>query len=241
MIEAAPREGSPIVKLVRTASGVWPFGLEPTTLPRGVVLVDVDEVSKSERLREALGASERLRLSSFEELPGPVAEKRRREFLAGRIAAKWALQRVTGLPFKVIEIENVARGPQRGRPIVVIGGTDPGLCVSISHARTLAAAVVARGPIGFDLDVVGPKDAGFERLVLGPRERPIHSIDRDLHLTAVFVMKEAIVKCRTTGLSVAFHDVSPDPELELVSGTTRHRGELFVWALARPRSEGGVR
>ncbi len=204
-------------------------------MPADVILVDVEDVAGRPNLLASLTAPERAHYEGFFRLAEEIAKKRSREWLAGRVAAKWAIQLKTGLPFEVIEITNVESGPERGRPVARAQGHDLGWWVSITHSGSLAAAVARRVPVGLDLEVLGPRDSGFEVLVLSPEERArLEEGDRDLQLTAAFVFKEAIVKCRATGLSTPFYEVRPDDH-DVETGLIRHHGRTYPWALASAR------
>ncbi|MFY0573332.1 4'-phosphopantetheinyl transferase family protein [Cystobacter fuscus] len=74
--------------------------------------------------------------------------KRRREFVAGRLAAHRALERLE--PGARAEVTARAEGPDAGRPLLV---PERGLALSISHSTGLAVAVLARGgALGVDLE-----------------------------------------------------------------------------------------
>ena len=84
------------------------------TLPTDIIAVSIDEVWRArDRLVGALSPRERRELEGFR------VTKRKRDWLAGRIAAKRAAQRQTGAPFSRISVNTVRDGPDRGRPYLL--------------------------------------------------------------------------------------------------------------------------
>jgi 4'-phosphopantetheinyl transferase len=92
------------------------------------------------------------------------SEKRRVEFLAGRIAAKRAL----GAPrFGMSRGASILRDPS-GAPRIA-GRED--LFVSISHTNPYAVAVVSARPVGVDVEADDPRPAGLSRYFFSHREK----------------------------------------------------------------------
>ncbi len=83
-------------------------------------------------------------------LPTP---KRRAEWLAGRLAAKHAVQAYRQRHFDILDATNdivvrtIGAGPRAGMPVV-----DAAVGISISHSGDLAIAACMSGPVGIDLE-----------------------------------------------------------------------------------------
>lgn len=144
------------------------------------------------------------------------SERRRREWLAGRIAAKAALRgflaesRGMALPLDQIEIL-----PDRdGKPVPTLANPafrlDSMPSLSISHAAGAAVAVVADRPVGIDIEAEGRlKDPdGVARLAFGEGERALAATAGTLRLWCI---KEAAAKA--FGIGVA----APPGKLEVVA------------------------
>lgn len=215
--------------------------------PPDVLALSISEIwADRERLLALLSAGERQTFAGFQ------VEKRRQDWLAGRVAAKWAVERATGLPMSRIEIRHDAVGPTRGRPYAAIAGRDTTLGVlSITHAGWIAAATFSALPVGLDLELVIPRDASFENLAFTEEERSgwshLHGSVRDLAVTRAWCMKEAISKWRGTGLRAPFDELllREDPTVKIEDGTVRDGDAVYCWARIvgpiprQPRAEFG--
>lgn len=94
----------------------------------------------------------------------------------------------------------------------VCGGTDhgrpslPGRRISVSHCRELHLVALSDRPVGVDLERYGD-GGGIDDVALHPSERAaldlLPAADRARELLRVWVAKEAVLKLRGTGLSVA--------------------------------------
>ncbi len=203
-----------------------PSGLAPElallSIPAVAALVgdsasgkEVDGPRVAARLDRWLTGPERTLYHSFH-LP-----KRRREWLAGRLAAKDLIRHRHGLDgarcFQRIEVRALTEGPQRGRPVYTVEGRPGEYCLSISHSGEMALAALARRSpqmIGVDLEAVEERDGSFETLVLSPKElrrlRGIRARARSFPVTLLWVFKEALVKALGTGLRLALPLVTVD-------------------------------
>ncbi|WP_134016338.1 4'-phosphopantetheinyl transferase family protein [Litoreibacter halocynthiae] len=130
--------------------------------------------------------------------------KRRREYAAGRRAARAAMTEL-GLP-----------------PAPILTGTqrEPlwphGLVGSIAHCNTLCIAAVSltHRSIGLDVEPAVPLPSDLERIVCTPTERhwlktlPIN--DRGLNARKIFSAKEAVYKAQylVTSQMIGFEDVN---------------------------------
>jgi phosphopantetheinyl transferase len=166
-------------------------------------------------------------------------EKRQREWLAGRIAAKRAVQKQVGLPFARIEI----RVEESGRPIVSIVSSDRGSSappfLSITHSNEVAAAIASQDPIGLDLERIEPRDRSFEELVLTESDQQrlngLVGPPRDEALTLLWCEKESYAKLEGNGLRIPFADLVIPDDVAIERGTIEVSGVRFAFALASPR------
>ena len=190
---------------------------------RNIAIVSVSEVwDRRDVFVRSLAISE---LEVFAELR---VEKRQRDWLAGRIAAKRAVQMHVGLPFPRIEI----RVEESGRPIVA--GSE--LYLSITHSSDVAAAIASRAPIGLDVERIEPRDPSFEKLVLTASDHQrlngLKGPARDEALTMLWCEKESYVKLEGHGLRIPFADLVVPREVAIERGTLEVGGERFAFALA---------
>ncbi len=104
-----------------------------------MVGIDIVEVARIGRLREAYGDAFLRKVFTVQEAAYAAGKRRWAESLAGRFAAKEAFMKAWGrrLPWKGIEV----RSDGSGNPFVVFQGVRYDE-VSISHERTFAVAVV---------------------------------------------------------------------------------------------------
>jgi 4'-phosphopantetheinyl transferase EntD len=95
--------------------------------------------------------------------------KRRRDWLLGRLAAKRAVQAAEG---KDRELSAIAVLPlPSGCPVFTGAEGLAGWGLSISHGHGRAAAVVAPGPVGVDVEQLRALPEGGWRFFLNPKER----------------------------------------------------------------------
>ena len=144
-------------------------------------------------------------------------DKGRHDWLLGRWTAKRLVQAVAQRAGRVVPLDRIAIGNRAsGEPTATLRD-DPrtALTLSLSHSHGFALCAVlpaADRPLGIDLERVTPRPAGFladyatpaeQALVAGtPAER------RDLHVTAIWSAKEAVLKALHKGLSVDTRAVS---------------------------------
>jgi 4'-phosphopantetheinyl transferase len=121
-----------------------------------------------------------------------------------------------GVPPARVEIDRTCPGcgGQHGKPRL------PGLHVSVSHsAGAVAVAVGPDGPLGIDVEEIGPHDpAELERLaddVLAPEERAelarLTGRNRTRGFTAYWTRKEAVVKATGDGIGVGLDRIVVSP------------------------------
>jgi 4'-phosphopantetheinyl transferase len=147
--------------------------------------------------------------------------RRRREWLAGRRAAKELVRqrhRDGERPdLREVEIGNLSAGLDRGRPFYRVGGRAGAFGLSISHSGPFAAAALSRQPnqrVGIDIERVERRDASFEALALSRveahRVRRLCGVARWQAVTRIWVLKEALLKALGVGLSVPMTGITVD-------------------------------
>ncbi len=143
--------------------------------------------------------------------------RRRRQWLAGRVAAKDAvlnwLRRQSGL-CGIFPQELTIGNDAAGMPIViphVSNSVPPGLCISLSHKDNIAAAIVAAAPVGIDIERIEPRTPGFADLAFTAAERALLGTeDEATGLTRLWVAKEVAAKRAGTGLAGRPKDFAAD-------------------------------
>ena len=150
-----------------------------------------------------LSASERAFLSSVR------LAKRRREYIAGRFAARTLAAGMMGV--RPEEVALVVRDD--GSPAIEGARFN----ISIAHTRSVACAAIAAGiPVGIDVEEIKKRDPDLFRFVLHEAEYDLLEtlpVDRDRTLILCWTLKEAVLKGMRTGfrcspktlrLSIAF-------------------------------------
>jgi len=146
-----------------------------------------------------LTASERARLDGFR------FEKRRRDWLLGRWAAKLVLLGITGLPDRDIRRFEIGSAPD-GAPRPTLDGRPCRARLSLSHSdgRAFASAFRGNTAIGCDIELVEPRSAGFVETFFTASEcERVERADprfRDLLITMIWSAKESTLKALRTGL-----------------------------------------
>jgi phosphopantetheinyl transferase (holo-ACP synthase) len=142
-----------------------------------------------------------------------LSPRRRRQWLAGRVAAKDAIRdwvrRERGVA--VIYPQEVIVGAEAsGAPRVHANVTQTvpsGLHVSISHKGSLAVAIVAEQPVGVDLEQIAARDESFLELVFSAKERALLAgPEAAAEHTRGWVAKEVAAKAAETGLGGHLRD-----------------------------------
>ena len=148
-------------------------------------------------------------------------DKRKKDWLAGRVAAKRAVQKLLGLPFSAIEIGVEASG----RPTV------SGAHLSITHSGDVAAAIASLTPIGLDVETVEARDSSFEDLVLTDtdKSRLASASDRNTELTTIWCEKEAYAKWEGEGLRIPFSELCVPSDRSIARGALDIGGTRYVW------------
>ena len=121
-----------------------------------LVLIDASLLSDAEA---ALDDVERTTLAGY------TFEKRRKDWLLGRYAAKLAVANSTGAPPVAVAIRSEANG----HPIAL--GAAAGWDLSLTHGHGHAGALFAPAPVGVDLELLRAVPPNGWRFFLTPAER----------------------------------------------------------------------
>lgn len=150
------------------------------------LIYDADRRSQWEGL---LSKEEQVRYRSF------PSEKRKREFLLGRVALRTLLaERLEVVPNEVL-LEVTDEGA------VVVEGAP--YHVSITHAEDRAVAAVARRRVGVDLERIAERDPNIADFLMHPDECDLLDtlpMNREAAFILCWTLKEATLKALGTGL-----------------------------------------
>jgi phosphopantetheine--protein transferase-like protein len=150
--------------------------------------------------RRYLSASERAAYDT-------LSPRRRRQWLAGRVAAKDAvrawLQRERGIeavwPQEFTVVNDEAGAPRLRANVTATLPQD--LQVSLAHKGKLAVAIVGERAVGIDLERIEPREPGFlEMAFSSPELVLLAGPDPDTEYTRGWVAKEVVAKAAGTGL-----------------------------------------
>ena len=185
---------------------------------RGEVRLARTPVPASPLVRDAL-ARRWLAEQELQLLSRRAIEKRRNEFVSGRLAAKTATARLRAMPVGRDVVHTlVAQGTDAGRPIAVAasGIRMHTVHLSITHSEDLAIAAAATRPIGIDLTPVQALRGAFDEDVF--REGELDGWRQVLRASAAdrvravgFAAKEAALKWLGVGLRASLHDIMVSP------------------------------
>lgn len=132
------------------------------------------------------------------------AEKRKRQWLMGRLAAKQAVQslieRVNGAKLCLADIE--IGNSENGSPYIRLpGALSMRPKVSISHSDDYAIAVAVEqevAEVGVDVEAIAGRDSSFEEMAFNTQERSLFAHlqgkERDTMVTRLWCAKEAVTK-----------------------------------------------
>jgi len=132
-------------------------------------------------------------------------DKRRRDWLSGRWAAKIALLGVSGLPERDINRFEIASAPN-GAPLPRLDGRPYQARLSLSHSNNRAFCTVSRETtaLGCDIELVEPRSEVFVETYFTESER-VHverasPLFRDSLVTKMWSAKESTLKALRIGL-----------------------------------------
>jgi 4'-phosphopantetheinyl transferase len=184
---------------------------------------------------DAARASGRRAFLSDEErarLDGYGVEKRRREFLLGRVAARQLLSDVLGTAPAEVPLAVAEDGA------VEVGG-DGAWRVSISHTGEEAVAAVAERAVGVDLERIRERPERLHRFLLSEEERPLLErlpMPEADAFTLCWALKEAGLKALRCGLRRSpktLRIAALDAEAGTARLDARERGRTFAASFER--------
>jgi 4'-phosphopantetheinyl transferase len=146
------------------------------------------ETEHVQRWRSWLSEGEREKASSY------GSDKRRREFLAGRAAARQLLVDATGGRLRDVRLK-VA-------PDDAVDVVGRNWRLSIAHCGPHAVAGISRDRLGLDLEKIAPRDPGLKRFLSHPDDAAVLQrlpFDEATTLILVWSIKEAVLKARRSG------------------------------------------
>jgi 4'-phosphopantetheinyl transferase len=178
-------------------------------------ILHVDEAAAAP-WEEILSAAEKARLLEWKH------EKRRREFIAGRMAARLLLADRLKIPPTDISVGVADTG--------AVHAGDHNLFLSISHSGEWAAAAVGDKPLGVDLERITPRRPDLHRFILHFEEYNLLDrlpLTRDEALILCWTLKEAALKAGCTGFRQSpksFRlEIEPDKGAAVVRGADGER------------------
>ncbi|MDJ0751661.1 MAG: 4'-phosphopantetheinyl transferase superfamily protein [Woeseiaceae bacterium] len=140
-----------------------------------------------------------------ERLDGFRFDKRRRDWLLGRWAAKNALLGISGLATSDISRFEVDSAPN-GAPVPRLDGRPYPVSLSLSHSKDRAFSAVSSEAValGCDIELVEPRSDVFVETYFTESERAdveaVNPSDRDALVTKIWSAKESTLKALQTGL-----------------------------------------
>lgn len=146
-----------------------------------------------------LAAGERERYEGFR------FDKRRRDWLLGRWAAKVALLGISGLSRRDTRRFEIVSAPS-GAPVPRLDGRPYPVGLSLSHSHDCAFAVVSQNDtrLGCDIERIEPRSAVFVETYFTESERELVAAtgrsSRDALVTRIWSAKESTLKALQTGL-----------------------------------------
>ena len=137
-----------------------------------------------------------------EELSVRGTARRIRDRIAGRVAAKRAVAKLTGAPAEAIRI------PRRmsGEPFAIVDGYKL-VYVSISHREAKAIAIADHQRIGIDLELVEKRSPHFAETWFREDEQELVN-KGSLFSTLAWSIKEAVLKVLGRGMALSPHEIA---------------------------------
>ena len=172
------------------------------------------DAEQAEAWRALLSNEERERLEGY------GVEKRQREFLLGRVAARQLLSTVLETTPQAVLLSVADDGA------VEVEGAE-GFCLSISHTADEAAAAVAQRSVGVDVERIAPRPERLHRFLLSEKERPLLAslpLTTPEAFTLCWGLKEAVLKALRCGLRRSPKIVRL-ADIDVESGTARLTAE----------------
>ncbi len=118
----------------------------------------------------------------------------------GRRLLKWSMRREYGVKLSALKL---AAGPH-GKPFF----QNHPACFSISHCRGLVCCALGEREIGVDAEPVRPFDPRLARRICAPEELAyLETVsDQGLELTALWTLKESLMKMTGEGIRFGFQN-----------------------------------
>ncbi|MFA6583017.1 MAG: 4'-phosphopantetheinyl transferase superfamily protein [Elusimicrobiaceae bacterium] len=130
-------------------------------------------------------------------------EKRKTDWLAGRAAAKLAVQKALDLRF--CQPKDISIIPDiNGRPHAYIKGVKAAMDISITHSGKTALCAAGAQCLGIDLEKAEPRSRAWAEFAFRGEELADLS---PKPLTALWALKEAVLKAAGLGLKAALNDI----------------------------------
>ncbi|WP_457573090.1 4'-phosphopantetheinyl transferase family protein [Desulfolithobacter sp.] len=220
---AGSRQEFPSLPSSLSLSAPWIF-LQESPVRHCISLAPQKILHRTHPPEEALDRRELAHFQAFSR------EKRRREWLAGRIAAKLAALTLLGLDRERLQSLSIGTEPG-GRPFPEAqeSKTDQPLFLSITHSGCHAGGMAAHVPCGLDLQEVSARLTSVQDRFTSPEEKQIlaRMIDapEQKQLTMIWTAKEAIKKCFLHDRSAIFGATS------LIEARAGKKGLLLVFRI----------
>ncbi len=187
-------------------------GIELLSLPVNVTSAVKSLCSDSELESCENGSSSLFTSAEIDVLNRFRSEKRRKEWVTGRVAAKEAasefLRRTPSEPIEILMGNN-------GEPLV----QEP-IFISITHSNGIALALVSEAPVGVDLEKVEERPDSFLDFYFSEKEKDFISekdhLATDEQITALWTAKEAVSKVLGKGGQLNFKTIECNRKFAVV-------------------------
>lgn len=177
-----------------------------------------------------LSPSERLEFENIKIIP------RARQWLGGRIAAKFLLQEELGLSLEQIVIQKDESTKTKGRPFY------RNWFLSISHAGEVAGAALSKAPVGFDIEEIEDRPY-MEQVAFSDALREswknLDTRQRAERSTLKWTELEAITKFLGTGLRIPFSQIRRPKDTKIRQATFTHYQKRMGWTMISKSTEPG--
>jgi 4'-phosphopantetheinyl transferase len=195
--------------------------------PEGDAVAVVYSEAAAETWKAWLSEAERKRRDAF------GAASRKREFLAGRAAARSLLARHLGCTPADVPLQVAADGA------VDVPGTRWHLSIAHTGPKDAprAVAVCAPHPIGVDLEQIRLRSPALRRFLFAPEDRALPDAlphDANTALLLCWTLKEAVLKARRSGFRLSPKALRLHVDAAATAATARVDGGA-TWRLAYTR------
>lgn len=184
---------------------------------------DAEAVS---RWKAWLSDAEHRRWASF------GAAKRKREFVAGRAAARTVLAHAWAVRPDTVRLHQADDG--------ALDVEKSGWHVSLAHSGAHAVAACAPHPVGIDLEQIQPRDSSLRRFLFAPERRGLPDAlpwDANTSLLLCWTLKESVLKARRSGFRCSPKDLHLSVDAPARRATVEVRGRE-TWTVGFERLHG---